>query len=466
MVSSFHLGIAQSKIDLGFVKRLVGYDFNIGRKLQGVHDPLFCKVLALRDDGSSFVFMVNDLIGLSTPFVRQLRSRIARVARISPSNILIACTHTHSGPPSMYMRRMSLPSREWMDYASNLMLQTVLLALSRAKDDVHVSWCQSKVPGVSFNRSERGGPVDEDLTVLSFTRKNRSMAVLVNFACHPTLLGPDNHLASADYPGFVRRAVETGGVYFAAFCNGAAGDIDSIPVRTGRRAFSGAKEVGEVIGQAALDCMRESDRDSRSTELRTSIEHVKLPLFLQEPSELEGRMKNYRYAGTLLGRGSSLLANFLKHYFIGWQGQEMERYRRRFLNRPRGRSGVSLDRSWLTYLEDLSRAQHIQNFPPALSVQVQAVRVGKGVLVAIPAELFCEIGQRIKKSSPFKETMIIGYANGLVGYIPTEDKFGKTGYASTKGPFIYGFPPFAPDVAENVVTGTLKAIQSVSDSAC
>ena len=54
------------------------------------------------------------------------------------------------------------------------------------------------------------------------------IAVLVNFAAHPTIMAWDNRLLSPDYPGTLRRTVESivGGT--CLFLQGVAGNQDTI----------------------------------------------------------------------------------------------------------------------------------------------------------------------------------------------------------------------------------------------
>jgi hypothetical protein len=49
-------------------------------------------------------------------------------------------------------------------------------------------------------------------------------------------------------------------------------------------------------------------------------------------------------------------------------------------------------------------------------------------LVSEPAELFCEYGVRARKQSPFSTTLIIGLANGFIGYVPTPNVYSEGGY--------------------------------------
>ena len=99
-------------------------------------------------------------------------------------------------------------------------------------------------------------PLDPVLSVLRVQDPaGRARAVLVHYACHATVLGPDNLQYSADYPGAMRRLIEKErpGVT-ALFVQGAAGDInpffDKQPVAD--RGLAVMEETGAELGRAAL----------------------------------------------------------------------------------------------------------------------------------------------------------------------------------------------------------------------
>jgi hypothetical protein len=48
--------------------------------------------------------------------------------------------------------------------------------------------------------------------------------------------------------------------------------------------------------------------------------------------------------------------------------------------------------------------------------------------ISFPGELFTEIGMRIKRESPFRQTCILGLANGSLGYVPTREAISQGGY--------------------------------------
>ena len=78
------------------------------------------------------------------------------------------------------------------------------------------------------------GPVDPTVGVIRVSDDQDVVrAVIVNYACHPVVLGPKNQKISADYPGVMRRLVEerVGSDAMCLFIQGCCGDIN--PLRNG-----------------------------------------------------------------------------------------------------------------------------------------------------------------------------------------------------------------------------------------
>ena len=62
-----------------------------------------------------------------------------------------------------------------------------------------------------------------------------------------------------------------------------------------------------------------------------------------------------------------------------------------------------------------------------LPIRLQGLRIGGSVFVAVPAEVFVEIGLRVKHSAPHR-TSIAGVANGSIGYLPSRSAYQSGGY--------------------------------------
>jgi hypothetical protein len=66
--------------------------------------------------------------------------------------------------------------------------------------------------------------------------------------------------------------------------------------------------------------------------------------------------------------------------------------------------------------------------PATLDFELQAIRLDDMALVAMPGEIFVEIGLAIKAASRAPHTMVCGYSNGLYFYVPTAAACAQGGY--------------------------------------
>jgi hypothetical protein len=62
-----------------------------------------------------------------------------------------------------------------------------------------------------------------------------------------------------------------------------------------------------------------------------------------------------------------------------------------------------------------------------LPIELQGLRVGDAVFIAIPAEVFVEIGLQIKQRAA-QRIFIVGIANGYIGYLTTAAAHAIGGY--------------------------------------
>lgn len=65
--------------------------------------------------------------------------------------------------------------------------------------------------------------------------------------------------------------------------------------------------------------------------------------------------------------------------------------------------------------------------------EMNSVAIGDLSLVTLPVELFAESGVEIKERTPFEMTLIMGYTNGICGYVGTRLAFQNGGYGIVDG---------------------------------
>lgn len=87
--------------------------------------------------------------------------------------------------------------------------------------------------------------------------------------------------------------------------------------------------------------------------------------------------------------------------------------------------------------------------------EVQAITLDDVAYVAIPAEYFVQHGLRIKESTGPLRTRVVGYANGMLGYVPHKDAFLRGGYEATFG-IRSKLAPEAGDQLADCAIGLLK----------
>jgi len=178
---------------------LAGYGNN--RLSTGHYDNLWLKTLVVSDAHELLVLLTVDSIGLTRPDI--LRIQLGVQQQYAQAKVVVSSTHTHAapdvvgiwGPQFWRSGRDEAYMQLLVDQAVSLIGQTIqrrVPADSRvASVDLPLNWVR--------NLSEPE-LLDPRLSVLQFVNKRGvPLATLVNYACHPTVLGPENTMVSADY---------------------------------------------------------------------------------------------------------------------------------------------------------------------------------------------------------------------------------------------------------------------------
>ncbi|HLW49202.1 MAG TPA: hypothetical protein VKW09_15745 [bacterium] len=375
---------------------------------RGVHDELSVRTLVLDDGDARAGLMLCDLCELDAPFVARLRRRIDETTGIHPESLMVAATHTH-GAPATFGLFSSAPDPIWLEQLERAAARAAAEACENlALAAIAVG--HGREASVGGNRRRPDGPVDPTVTVVRCDRGAAGPASLVHYACHPTVLGPDNLLITRDYAGFTVDAVErvTGG--WSAFANGACGDINAghsagrtaLGLPTPGRTFERAEALGLRLAIEAIRALE----NTRPVHGRLASRRRTVTVPLRQVTEPEARSQ----AATCRRRVDALAAS--------------------------GAAGDALAeaRLELFYAEAaLEWAAHRQG--PSETAEVQALAAGDLALIALPGEFFAESGLRLRDRSPFPHTVVIGYANGCLGYVPPASAFEEGGYETRLSPW-------------------------------
>ncbi len=232
----------------------------------GVHDRLYARVLVLRRGGETVAFVACDLRSFVAGRVRE---RVLEKTGIR--HLLVSSSHTHSGPltwenrGAWYAETEDKIAAAVAEAASRL--QPALVAVGRGS--IYLGHNRRRIGddgrAAMFWRNqarEPTSPVDPSVAVLRVdsAATGKTIAVAVHYACHPSILGPDNLEISADYPGAMAAEVEKtlGDGALCLFWQGGAGDInpymDKQPVNDG--GFAEVERAGRALAAEALRVAR------------------------------------------------------------------------------------------------------------------------------------------------------------------------------------------------------------------
>ena len=236
----------------------------------GVHDPLYATVLLLKAGGVSVAIVSCDLRSLPSERIINL----ARERRLA-DHVLLAATHTHSGPITWEDQSWPQPGRSWFADTEEKILRAIEDAAKRmfpariaaGFGEIYLGHNRRKIGAdgkvrMLWRNAEKTptSPIDPAVGVIRVDdASGKPRAILVNYACHAVVLGPDNRAISADYPGFLARRIEReldGAT--CLFVQGGAGDInpylDKQPIAQG--GFGEAEKMGNALAEEALKVAR------------------------------------------------------------------------------------------------------------------------------------------------------------------------------------------------------------------
>jgi len=93
--------------------------------------------------------------------------------------------------------------------------------------------------------------------------------------------------------------------------------------------------------------------------------------------------------------------------------------------------------------------------------RIHAIRIGDGVVVSGPGEVFSEIGMAVKERGPGRPTMYAGFTNGLVAYFATEAEYRYGGYEADYSRRGHGNPAHVAPACEQILVET--AVRAAED---
>lgn len=442
--------IPSNTLLVGFSKRDItpeksvkmgGYGYRKGKSI-GIHDRLYAHAIYFSYDDpnnniTEFAMISLDILGLFNKYVNYYRKIIEEKTGIPRYNILIHCVHNHSAPDTVgltdvkgfFTRTLKLDNFRLVGRG---ILDAVTEAKKRAKPSkIGADKIESR-KRLIINRREPKKDSRYKVGVIRIDDLNGELkGLIINYACHGTVLPSDNRKFSADYIGYINKTIEklSNKEVFSIYFNGTCGDInpnlmdfdvklddvDKDVLYDGPSGLKGdfarARDIGSSIANTAWDLAKEI----KTSDIKKVIIRHKEILIPTKNIVGKYTLKNtvmdlifkIKYKLLMLVRKFSNISNY-------------------------------------NFVKD-------ENGNIKIKSEIQVIRINDIVFPTLPGEFLINLGEKILRESPSEKTFVIELANDCAGYFFSIEDYLEGGYES-----LMSFSPLGGTFVTNEVIGLLR----------
>ena len=400
-----------------------------------------------KNDASGCAALISvDNCGLAAAECRLLRQKIQAQTGIAFENILLHCTHTHTGPytnPDAVDEAASEKVRAYRSFLAERLCDAVAYALDDLKP-ARMGFCVAQAPervayirrykmkdGTTMtcppindpNIDHAIGTLDQRVNVVRFDRDNADTVVLMNYGLHADCINLDR--ISPDWPGWMTRTFEACVPEAkVVFLNGCEGDVGSTNVHpcggdmndtqisfdsemksNGMARFVGRALCGSIL--QVYDKVEYVDADV----LRVLETVVRVPSNKAKPEQLP-------------------LAHRYKELHESGHDEQIPY------------TAMELT----TVVAEALRMCRLENGPDSFELPLTGLRIGPIAFCGIPGEPFTDIGKALKQTEGYRCILPMCLTNGSEGYFPMRSAFDEGGYEARSSKYTGG-------VAERIIEG-------------
>lgn len=344
------------------------------RVAEGLRDPLRAGVLLLDDGETKAAIVTSDLINAYDPFVRGVRAELEKRTGVPAANVMVTASHNHSGPPcaedSEYLREIVGKIGDAAEEAAAAMRP---VTVGYGVGEITFGINRRKViDGRAVVRLNPEGPNDPRVKVLRFDdgESLTPVAVLMHAVCHP--------------------------------CFFTWGDKGSEPWPNGYPLMS-ADFPG--VAQTFIEKVYGGETSA---------------LFLQGcGGDIRPNLPGYPY-------------RCADEADIQWAGRDLGSAVTKILARGVVREEMR-ERENFYPIRVANETVELPGKEGKVEAELMAMKVGPFLFLAMPGEPMVEYGFKLEAAIADRaQPVIVGYANGAIGYLATADSYEVGGYEPTR----------------------------------
>ena len=424
-------GFARVDITPPFGTPLAGY-YEM-RNADGVLDPVYLNALALNDEEKTLVIITADVLLVRMDVCDMLRAMIAERTGVPADHILINSLHQHTslrigGKPTKGSSVVT--DQAFLDVLYRKFCDVAQMAIDDMAEATISTGVQHATEDISFVRryflkdgrlktnpgahapEEIDRPAarsDNDVRLIRFRRTEKKEIALVNFACHPDVIGKTK--VSADWPGFVRRFVEAehAGSH-CIFMN----HYNFFVGKEGRgKGYKHSEKMGRVIADT-VNLLWDKTTPREAYRLFAEVRYI------------------FNKCST---RGEEHYAECKAFN---------DRYRSGDYSLKKTESGIEL--------AEACRIAAIPEQPVYHKIPITVMGMGDIAFFGIGGEPFTEYGYIAREAFPEKFMLTATCANGGEGYLPSAQAFAQGGYEVISS-------HFTPELEKTVMDASFEMLK-------
>jgi hypothetical protein len=377
--------------------------FGHPRKTSGARDPLHAGILLLDDGKTKAAIATFDLLDASDELVQTVRSAISAKTGTPRENILVAVSHNHSGPDFKKEKGWAREVSEKISAAaSQAAAEMRKVTIGYGEDAIGFSINRRKViDGRAVVRLNPQGINDKRVKVLRFDdgRSLTPLAVVMHAICHPCFFTWGDN-ASPPYPeGFPKMSADFPGEAQSFVEKTYDGNTKTLFLQ------GCAGDIRPNLPGDPYRCADEADIQWAGRDLGGAVVRALARSMIRE--ERSKRPTNYKIRCaseqvTLTGKDGPVVA------------------------------------------------------------ELMAMKIGPYLLLTMPGEPMVEYGFKLERAIADRAVpIVVGYANGAIGYIATAQAHQFGGYEPTQSPLL---ATAEPEILRGLKTLSDRVVGDVFES--
>lgn len=430
----FKFGFGKENITPGLGTSMMGQVEQI--PCQGFYTNLFARSIYISDKKNEIIFITCDLLCLEKETADFLRTEISKKTGVSFNNIVIHTTHTHAGPAVADIFNVKKETGQ----TTQKIFEKIILAGEESCKNIFFGnlFYAREYMELSFNRRyimkngrvelhpfkdspelfEPEGPNDPWLNILVIKDiNNKIQGIITNYPCHLTSLERYNSKISADFPAYAEMELQKrfrDNKLILFYFNGACGNLCPVNIQNKDSKELGNKhsiKMGKIFSKKILKAIENLKEFGKNDKISLLYEEIKIPIrkitdkMVRKAKETLEFYKDFKFQQFKLSEYGT--ESYMCNDIISADALIKSDYWK-----------------YIIANELLNLYKRYKN-NNTVDIPLTAIRIGKVLILTVPAELFIEYGLELRKklTGIFKEIFLFELSNGWVGYIPTKKAF-------------------------------------------